>query len=701
MQKEDEKRSFLKRYWWVFIGALGGIGLAAALDFSSTDGWIEITDYGNGSYDLGWNTTKPTICSAGNYSYWNGVTFLCSPDTTGGGSNATDGNNYTDGIAFENSSNNFILQLSRLGISSNLSAFFTLNSARGIFVNSTVISPNASTCGAGQYSRYDGFGWACFNDASGGSGTVTSVNVTTTSDNGSVLGSGGPVTVAGTINLMFYNATPFQTGLLTNTDFTTFNGKADVGDCVGYNSTHVNVTMNVSYGGPQCIAVALNPGGSSFDPSGLYINITDLQTSNSSTNTRVNTLNTSIQNLLTTNTTIFSALLHLSYNDTYMNGSINNLLTSNTSIYSSLLHLSYNDTNLNASINAVNTRATTINNTLVIVQQNVTDLQTSNLTKAPITSITSLNASINVVSTFAQTKAATGYSGDCPTGISGITINNGTAPNKTCAPAQGGAFVYSDYFNQNLNTSNNVTFQNIVTGTKFSTLEIAPVGKNMVFFESDFQLCNANALSPLLGSATSSGTLAAVTGNQYHPGVCSFTDSTTAGGAYRINSELTAFLLNGSEYVTTVFSPGTNRNTAAVTEIALWGFSDSTTYTALPTDGCGFRRVNWNWSGFCTNNSVTQLTATNFTSFMYAADWYVSTMLINPTATSVNFSIYNSSTGSLLWSEAVTARIPVISGRETGFVMIAGENTTNAAAAIMEWDYVRFGINRTIARTPW
>jgi hypothetical protein len=33
--------------------------------------------------------------------------------------------------------------------------------------------------------------------------------------------------------------------------------------------------------------------------------------------------------------------------------------------------------------------------------------------------------------------------------------------------------------------------------------------------------------------------------------------------------------------------------------------------------------------------------------------------------------------------------------------MIAGENTTNAAAAIMEWDYVRFGINRTIARTPW
>jgi hypothetical protein len=196
--------------------------------------------------------------------------------------------------------------------------------------------------------------------------------------------------------------------------------------------------MNVSYGGPQCVAVALNPGGSSFDPSGLYVNITDLQTSNSSTNTRVNSLNTSIQNLLTTNTTIFSALLHLSYNDTYMNGSINNLLTSNTSIYSSLLHLSYNDTNLNTSINAVNTRATTINNTLVIVQQNVTELQTSNLTKAPITSITSLNASINTLSTFAQTKAATGYSGDCPTGISGITLNNGTAPNKTCAPAQSG-----------------------------------------------------------------------------------------------------------------------------------------------------------------------------------------------------------------------------------------------------------------------
>lgn len=83
---KKEEIPFWRRYWWVFIGAIGGISLASALSFTSADGWIEITNLGNDSYDLGWNTTKPTVCTVGNYSYWNGSAFLCSPATTGGGS---------------------------------------------------------------------------------------------------------------------------------------------------------------------------------------------------------------------------------------------------------------------------------------------------------------------------------------------------------------------------------------------------------------------------------------------------------------------------------------------------------------------------------------------------------------------------------------------------------------------------------------
>lgn len=91
MVPKKEKIPIWRRYWWVFIGAVGAVSLASALNFTSNDGWIEITMIANDTYDLGWNSTRPTVCSTGYYSYWNGTNFLCAIDGggSGGSSNGT------------------------------------------------------------------------------------------------------------------------------------------------------------------------------------------------------------------------------------------------------------------------------------------------------------------------------------------------------------------------------------------------------------------------------------------------------------------------------------------------------------------------------------------------------------------------------------------------------------------------------------
>lgn len=134
------------------------------------------------------------------------------------------------------------------------------------------------------------------------------------------------------------------------------------------------------------------PSGAAYDDTGLRTNISNLQTSNTSTNLRITTINTTVANLLTTNTTVYGLILQLGQNDTNLNSSINavntrattlntsitNLLTTNTTLFGLILQLGQNDTNLNASINAVNTRATTLNTTISGLYTNVTVLQGAN-----------------------------------------------------------------------------------------------------------------------------------------------------------------------------------------------------------------------------------------------------------------------------------------------------------------------------------
>jgi len=457
----EEQRKKKRRTPYIFYSLLLAAALVTAVstlsqaaNFVNTDGYINLssscTNLTNGTCVINYNTTRyagPNTDGILNNTDW--LRFNSSTS-----SNSSDGNNYTTAQSFERSSNNIILQTARNGIG-NISAFFTLQSSTGLLLSNGVYYANATNCSSGQYSRYENNGWNCYNDASGGSGTVTSITINSTTPAVSIVNP--TVTTTGTVVVDISNATTLKDGLMTAVQATSLSLKALAGNCAGYNTTHVNVTMNTTTAGPQCVAVALNPGSvdlSGYVPytgatsnvtlgsyglkthsigpdasdgliitaansitvasfgvgntnnslfygsvslfngqnlclsgecrstwpntTGLYNNITDLQTSNTSTNTRVNTINTTVQDLINSNGSTQTRI-------NTVNTTVQNLLTSNSSI---------------------NTRAD------------------------------SINASITTLSTFTQTKAATGYTGDCPTGIAGITINNGSAPNKTCAPAQ-------------------------------------------------------------------------------------------------------------------------------------------------------------------------------------------------------------------------------------------------------------------------
>jgi hypothetical protein len=213
--------------------------------------------------------------------------------------------------------------------------------------------------------------------------------------------------------------------------------------------------------------------------------------------------------------------------------------------------------------------------------------------------------------------------------------------------------------------------------------------------EQEFLTSSASLFDPFLGTAISSGTISAGSGDMLHMGLIGLRDSTTANGGYRIMTDITAFLLSGNENATFVF----RQNTARGNITYRMGFLDTTTI-ALPTDGC-YIQVNgsatilnlFNLTGICRSNNV-QTQTTNYIT-LSNLQWYTAKIDTDATASNVYFSLYDFG-GTLLWNGTVSSNIPVTTGRETGFGVIANEWTTDAAADIIQIDYMKLQIyNRT------
>lgn len=180
-----------------------------------------------------------------------------------------------------------------------------------------------------------------------------------------------------------------------------------------------NITMNGSLNVPTiCLndnCTSVWPGGSSsFDPAELYINITDLQNSNASTNARVDSVNSSFQSA--------DGVINATISGVVTN--ITNLQTSNTSVYGLILQLGQNDTNLNSSINAVNTRVTTLNASYQLVDGYVNSslLNLSTANASVNTRVSTLNTSIDGL--YANVTALQGGTGNYYQNITDLQTSN-------------------------------------------------------------------------------------------------------------------------------------------------------------------------------------------------------------------------------------------------------------------------------------
>lgn len=211
--------------------------------------------------------------------------------------------------------------------------------------------------------------------------------------------------------------------------------------------------------------------------------------------------------------------------------------------------------------------------------------------------------------------------------------------------------------------------------------------------DEDFVSSNASVLDKILGAAVSSGTIAAVNGTANHPGVVALRDSTTANGGYRIMTDVNALVLGGGEKAVFVFQ---DRNTGArATASFRMGFQDSTAIQTQPTDGVWLNVAGGIIKGQCKNNAGPTDTASTFT--LTANTWYTGIIEVGAGATAATFTLL-SEAGAVLWQATVSANVPNAAGRETGFGVIAGETSTDAAADIMWLDYIGLEINRVFVR---
>jgi hypothetical protein len=240
----------------------------------------------------------------------------------------------------------------------------------------------------------------------------------------------------------------------------------------------------------------------------------------------------------------------------------------------------------------------------------------------------------------------------------------------------------------------------VQAGAEIDALELLarPNRTRMVVFESDF-LCSGAfasvAVPGIYGFALSSGTSVGQWGSKEHPGLVNIYDSTTANGGFRYMCEDVGLLISGGES-TMMIANDFNERTTAKTR---FGFHDSLTINGAVVDGAWLEIVgdgtNAVISGKTSNNSTVSTTATTYT-ITSPPTWYRLSVEVNANATLVTFSLINSSTGAVVWTDTLATNIPT--ARVTGWGLIAGETTTDAAAILCSVDYINFIMNRTLVR---
>jgi hypothetical protein len=209
--------------------------------------------------------------------------------------------------------------------------------------------------------------------------------------------------------------------------------------------------------------------------------------------------------------------------------------------------------------------------------------------------------------------------------------------------------------------------------------------------ETDFWNVTTPFAQGLAGAAIVSGSIIVIEGEPNHPGIVALRDSTSANGGYRIMTEIAAIRLAGGERNVTVFKRRTTKTTAQFR----MGFHDSTT-SVDPVDGAYFQYVGSTGvlEARTRNNNTQTIAGTTYT---LANDTWHTAVVEIVTTTSAVFTIFDES-GTQVYQQTITTNIPSTAGRAVGCGVIATESTNDAAAELIQLDYLRFEINRTLVR---
>jgi hypothetical protein len=212
-----------------------------------------------------------------------------------------------------------------------------------------------------------------------------------------------------------------------------------------------------------------------------------------------------------------------------------------------------------------------------------------------------------------------------------------------------------------------------------------------MFFETNALYYTTGALPPWIATAISTGTLAAVAGTVNHPGIVSFSSSTSANsGHFARIAGTNGILISGGEKSDIIIRPQTLSGTTI-----RFGFHDSVNVSA-PVDGCYIYLdpATGKISGRTMNNSASSTTGTDYQ--LVSNTWYRLRVEVNAAANLVTFTCFNEA-GAVLWTDTVNSNIPTAAGRETGHGIVA-TNSGTSAVALCDIDYLNIEIARVLVR---
>jgi hypothetical protein len=179
--------------------------------------------------------------------------------------------------------------------------------------------------------------------------------------------------------------------------------------------------------------------------------------------------------------------------------------------------------------------------------------------------------------------------------------------------------------------------------------------------------------------------------NANHPGVIAFRDAaTTANSGFRMTALSDSIIIGGGELAVSVF----NLRSARSTQTVRFGILETTDNTT-PTKGVWLEMVGNGTGVVITGKTVNggAITSSGTTYTAAVSTWYSARIELT-SASSATFTVYNAS-GTSLWTDTIATTVPT---GTTGFGIIAHDSSSDGATVMLDLDYIRFEINRTLTR---